>query len=224
MVALFDAAQVERIVGLVADQEPEAIHVECARTAEIAHAELDMACAHDVERRVEDRLVDRHGTVAVDGSSAPTSNTSRGRRKPASAAGAGERRCGLQVIICAAGRASARSSATASSICASRLSRFTTLLECSGRNALDQAKAAAAGVRPDVPLAEVELMPPLPAPEKILCIGINYANREHDYDFAEPPKYPSMFYRAPNSVVGNGRSSSGRKSPSSSTMRARSRS
>ena len=43
------------------------------------------------------------------------------------------------------------------------------------------------------------------APEKILCIGINYTNRERDYDFAEPPKYPSMFYRAPNSVVGSGR-------------------
>jgi 2-keto-4-pentenoate hydratase/2-oxohepta-3-ene-1,7-dioic acid hydratase in catechol pathway len=59
-------------------------------------------------------------------------------------------------------------------------------------------------VRPDIPLAEVELLPPLPAPEKILCVGINYKDRERDYDFAEPPKYPSMFYRAPNSVVGSG--------------------
>ena len=85
-----------------------------------------------------------------------------------------------------------------------RLSRFTTLLEVFRANALEQAKAAVAGVRPEVPLAEVELLPPLAAPEKILCIGINYANRERDYDFAEPPKYPSMFYRAPNSVVGSG--------------------
>jgi 2-keto-4-pentenoate hydratase/2-oxohepta-3-ene-1,7-dioic acid hydratase in catechol pathway len=86
----------------------------------------------------------------------------------------------------------------------SRLSRFATLLEVFRAQALDQAKAVIAGVRPDVPLAEVELLPPLPAPEKILCIGINYKNRERDYDFAEPPKYPSMFYRAPNSVVGSG--------------------
>ncbi len=85
-----------------------------------------------------------------------------------------------------------------------RLSRFTTLLEVFRANALEQAKAAAAGVRAEVPLAEVELLPPLATPEKILCIGINYANRERDYDFAEPPKYPSMFYRAPNSVVGSG--------------------
>jgi 2-keto-4-pentenoate hydratase/2-oxohepta-3-ene-1,7-dioic acid hydratase in catechol pathway len=86
----------------------------------------------------------------------------------------------------------------------SRLSRFATLLEVFRAQALDEAKAVIAGVRPDVPLAEVELLPPLPTPEKILCIGINYKNRERDYDFAEPPKYPSMFYRAPNSVVGSG--------------------
>ena len=86
----------------------------------------------------------------------------------------------------------------------SRLSRFSTLLEVFRAGALDQAEAIIAGVRPDVPLAEVELLPPLIAPEKILCIGINYKARERDYDFTEPPKYPSMFYRAPNSVVGSG--------------------
>ncbi len=86
----------------------------------------------------------------------------------------------------------------------SRLSSFVTLLDVFRAQALDEAKAAVAGVRPDVPLGAVELLPPLAAPEKILCIGINYANRERDYDFAEPPKYPSMFYRAPNSLVGHG--------------------
>ena len=85
-----------------------------------------------------------------------------------------------------------------------RLSRFATLLDVFRAQALDQARAAALGVRPDVPLAEVELLPPLTAPEKILCVGINYANRERDYALAEPPKYPSMFYRAPNSLVGHG--------------------
>jgi 2-keto-4-pentenoate hydratase/2-oxohepta-3-ene-1,7-dioic acid hydratase in catechol pathway len=85
-----------------------------------------------------------------------------------------------------------------------RLSRYATLLEVFRAHALDQAEAAAEGVRPDVPLSEVELLPPLLAPEKILCIGINYAKREQDYDFAERPKYPSMFYRAPGSLVGHG--------------------
>jgi len=85
-----------------------------------------------------------------------------------------------------------------------RLSRFTTLLEVFRAQALPEAKAAAEGVRAEMPLTAVELMPPLVAPEKILCIGINYANRGADYNVTNNPKYPSMFYRAPNSMVGSG--------------------
>jgi 2-keto-4-pentenoate hydratase/2-oxohepta-3-ene-1,7-dioic acid hydratase in catechol pathway len=85
-----------------------------------------------------------------------------------------------------------------------RLSRFATLLEVFRAQALEQAEAAAGGVRPDVSLAEVELLPPLLAPEKILCIGINYGDRTKDYNMPDKPKYPSMFYRAPNSLVGHG--------------------
>jgi len=48
------------------------------------------------------------------------------------------------------------------------------------------------------------LLPPLLAPEKILCIGINYANRTQDYNVTSNPKYPSMFFRAPTSLVGSG--------------------
>ena len=40
-------------------------------------------------------------------------------------------------------------------------------------------------------------------PEKIVCIGINYANRNADYGEVELPKYPSIFFRAPGSLVGN---------------------
>ena len=86
----------------------------------------------------------------------------------------------------------------------SRLSRFPTLVDVFRAQALDEAKSAIAGVRPDVPFGEVELLPPLLAPEKILCIGINYANRGADYNVTNNPKYPSMFYRAPNSMVGSG--------------------
>ena len=85
-----------------------------------------------------------------------------------------------------------------------RLHRFQSLSEVFRAQALDQAKAAATGVRPDVTLSEVELLAPLPAPEKIICIGINYANRGADYNVTNNPKYPSMFYRAPNSLVGSG--------------------
>src|SRR6202166_550768 len=87
----------------------------------------------------------------------------------------------------------------------SRLSRFTTLVDVFRAQALDEAKSAAAGVRPDVPFGEVELLPPLLAPEKILCVGINYANRAAGYNIADVPKYPSMFFRVPGSLVAHGR-------------------
>jgi 2-keto-4-pentenoate hydratase/2-oxohepta-3-ene-1,7-dioic acid hydratase in catechol pathway len=68
---------------------------------------------------------------------------------------------------------------------------------------LDAARQAAQGVRADFPFGELEWLPPLLAPEKILCIGINYANRNADYGDPETPKYPSMFFRAPGSLVGH---------------------
>jgi 2-keto-4-pentenoate hydratase/2-oxohepta-3-ene-1,7-dioic acid hydratase in catechol pathway len=83
-------------------------------------------------------------------------------------------------------------------------SRFASLVDLMRANALDEARAVLAGVRPDFPLSEVQLLPPLLTPEKILCIGINYANRNADFNDPETPKYPSMFYRHPGSFVGAG--------------------
>src|SRR5260221_11775998 len=68
-------------------------------------------------------------------------------------------------------------------------------------NGLDTARDVANGVRADFPLSEVEFLPPVTHPEKILCIGINYANRNVDYGDQDVPQYPSMFYRAPGSAV-----------------------
>jgi 2-keto-4-pentenoate hydratase/2-oxohepta-3-ene-1,7-dioic acid hydratase in catechol pathway len=83
-------------------------------------------------------------------------------------------------------------------------SRFATLVDLMRADALAEARAALAGVRPDFPLSAIELLPPLLAPEKILCVGINYANRNADFNDPDTPKYPSMFYRHPGSFVGSG--------------------
>jgi 2-keto-4-pentenoate hydratase/2-oxohepta-3-ene-1,7-dioic acid hydratase in catechol pathway len=82
--------------------------------------------------------------------------------------------------------------------------RHPTLVDLLRAHALHEARAALLGVRPDFALSEVELLPPLVAPEKILCIGINYANRNVDFDDPNIPKYPSMFFRAPDSLVAHG--------------------
>ena len=78
--------------------------------------------------------------------------------------------------------------------------RFNSVLDLLRDDGLDVARAAVQGVRADFPASEVEWLAPVVAPEKILCIGINYANRNADYGDQDVPKYPSMFYRAPGSL------------------------
>src|SRR5579872_625978 len=82
--------------------------------------------------------------------------------------------------------------------------KFSSVLDLLRRDGLEEARAAIQGVRADFPLAEVELMQPIADPEKILCIGINYANRNADYGDQDAPKYPSMFFRTPGSLVAHG--------------------
>ena len=54
-------------------------------------------------------------------------------------------------------------------------------------------------------LTDIEFLPTIPNPEKIICIGVNYANRNAEYkDGTEPPKYPSVFMRNRESLVGHG--------------------
>ena len=53
-------------------------------------------------------------------------------------------------------------------------------------------------------LDEVRLLAPIIAPEKIACIGVNYANRNAEYkDGSEAPKFPSVFMRTPDSLTGH---------------------
>jgi len=57
---------------------------------------------------------------------------------------------------------------------------------------------------PDVALGDIEYLPTIPNPEKIICIGVNYANRNAEYkDGSEAPKYPSVFMRSRESLVGH---------------------
>ena len=81
--------------------------------------------------------------------------------------------------------------------------QFTSVLDLLREGGLDFAREVVHGVRPDFPLREIEFLPPVLAPEKILCVGINYADRNADYGETEAPKYPSLFYRAPGSLAGH---------------------
>jgi 2-keto-4-pentenoate hydratase/2-oxohepta-3-ene-1,7-dioic acid hydratase in catechol pathway len=70
--------------------------------------------------------------------------------------------------------------------------------------ALDRALALGSSSKPTIGLDEIRYRPTVPDPEKIICIGINYGNRNEEYkDGAEAPRYPSVFMRTPGSLVGH---------------------
>lgn len=54
-----------------------------------------------------------------------------------------------------------------------------------------------------MPLAEVTLLPPIPAPGRILCIGLNYLPHILETGREQPEK-PTIFTRDPASMVGHG--------------------
>ncbi len=63
----------------------------------------------------------------------------------------------------------------------------------------------AAAAEADYSLDDIEFLPTIPNAEKIICIGVNYANRNQEYkDGSEPPKYPSVFMRSRETLVGHG--------------------
>lgn len=64
---------------------------------------------------------------------------------------------------------------------------------------------AALAHAPRRPLGQIRFLPPIPDPGKIICVGVNYPDRNAEYnDGSEQPRYPSLFMRTPGSLVGHG--------------------
>jgi 2-keto-4-pentenoate hydratase/2-oxohepta-3-ene-1,7-dioic acid hydratase in catechol pathway len=70
--------------------------------------------------------------------------------------------------------------------------------------ALDAVARAVESSPSDGKLTDVLLKPPIARPGKILCVGVNYPERNAEYkDGSDAPKYPSLFVRFPGSFVGH---------------------
>jgi 2-keto-4-pentenoate hydratase/2-oxohepta-3-ene-1,7-dioic acid hydratase in catechol pathway len=81
---------------------------------------------------------------------------------------------------------------------------FQTLREAIAAGALMKIAEDAARRPADHALDAITWLPPIPAPQKIICIGDNYPDRNSEYkDGQDAPKYPSMFLRMPRSFVGH---------------------
>ncbi len=78
------------------------------------------------------------------------------------------------------------------------------LREALRRNAVPRLAEFCAGRTADMSLADITFLPTIPNPEKIICIGVNYANRNAEYrDGSDAPAYPSVFMRSRESLVGH---------------------
>jgi len=82
--------------------------------------------------------------------------------------------------------------------------RWPTLREIIADRALAALAEEAAGRPADYTVADIRYGIPIPTPEKIICVGVNYPDRNAEYkDGQEAPPNPSLFVRFPRSLVGH---------------------
>src|SRR5207237_5882016 len=77
-----------------------------------------------------------------------------------------------------------------------RLKDWPTLKALLAKGSLDALKALQ-GERPDYAFAEIELLPTVPDPDKIFCIGVNYATHLAERGHPTPP-HPMLSTSLPN--------------------------
>jgi 2-keto-4-pentenoate hydratase/2-oxohepta-3-ene-1,7-dioic acid hydratase in catechol pathway len=83
-------------------------------------------------------------------------------------------------------------------------SRWPTLRDALADNALPQLVDAAAGLTEDIGREAFKHVLPVPNAEKIICVGVNYPDRNEEYkDGQTAPGKPSLFPRFARSFVGH---------------------
>ncbi|SSC70056.1 unnamed protein product [Ciceribacter sp. T2.26MG-112.2] len=82
--------------------------------------------------------------------------------------------------------------------------RWPTLKQVIEAGALGELVSAAAEMKPDDPVSAITYEIPIPQPEKIICVGVNFPDRNAEYkDGQEAPPNPSLFVRFPRSFTGH---------------------
>jgi 2-keto-4-pentenoate hydratase/2-oxohepta-3-ene-1,7-dioic acid hydratase in catechol pathway len=85
--------------------------------------------------------------------------------------------------------------------------KWPTLQSVVEANALAGLGIALQGMPAAIPLEEVIFNIPLHTPEKIICVGVNFPDRNEEYkDGQSAPQNPSLFIRFPRSFVGHNQS------------------
>jgi len=81
--------------------------------------------------------------------------------------------------------------------------RYPTLRAVLTSGALPEVRKLTQGASADHGMDEVTWLPPIPHPEKILCVGINYVAHREETGRTES-EYPTLFTRFANTQVGHG--------------------
>ncbi|MFG1225577.1 fumarylacetoacetate hydrolase family protein [Xanthobacter wiegelii] len=83
--------------------------------------------------------------------------------------------------------------------------RWPSLRAAIADGALGQLAEAASNLSPDLPLDAIRYEIPVPDAEKIICVGVNFPDRNAEYkDGQAAPTKPSLFIRFARSFVGHG--------------------
>jgi 2-keto-4-pentenoate hydratase/2-oxohepta-3-ene-1,7-dioic acid hydratase in catechol pathway len=83
--------------------------------------------------------------------------------------------------------------------------RWPSLRDVIAAGALSQLVDSGSKFSADYSLNDIRFEIPLPVPEKIICVGVNYPDRNEEYkDGQAAPSNPSLFIRFPRSFVGHG--------------------
>ncbi|RRH98461.1 FAA hydrolase family protein [Mesorhizobium tamadayense] len=86
-----------------------------------------------------------------------------------------------------------------------RHKEWPTLREVIEAGALVKLAEEAEGLAADFRVEDIAYAIPVPSPEKIICVGVNYPDRNEEYkDGQAAPSNPSLFIRFPRSFVGHG--------------------
>ncbi|WP_095202972.1 fumarylacetoacetate hydrolase family protein [Mesorhizobium carmichaelinearum] len=86
-----------------------------------------------------------------------------------------------------------------------RHEEWPTLREVIEADALGKLAEEADAFDADFAVEDIGYQIPVPSPEKIICVGVNYPDRNEEYkDGQAAPSNPSLFIRFPRSFVGHG--------------------
>jgi 2-keto-4-pentenoate hydratase/2-oxohepta-3-ene-1,7-dioic acid hydratase in catechol pathway len=57
---------------------------------------------------------------------------------------------------------------------------------------------------PEIAIDALKLLPPIPRPGKVLCVGLNYVDHAAESPYKSVPDYPTFFPRFASSLIGDG--------------------